>query len=164
MNEKKIIILAVIATVALIGIAVFYLSKSATPAVIVASDKVVVETDDKQYDWGSIYYNAEKAERIFTIKNAGTQILKLSNVKTSCTCTTAQIITDGGSSPLFSMHSTPGWEGQVQPGSEAQLKVVFDQAFHGLSGIGPVERFITLSTNDPKNPKIEFVLKGNVVK
>jgi len=79
-------------------------------------------------------------------------------------CTTAQVIIDGKSSPLFKMHQKSAWTGEVQPGKEAELKVIFDPAFHGPSGVGAMTRQIEVATNDKNNPKLEFMLKGVVVK
>ncbi|MDP3758522.1 MAG: DUF1573 domain-containing protein, partial [Candidatus Daviesbacteria bacterium] len=104
------------------------------------------------------------ATKTFTIKNSGTDVLQLSAVKTSCTCTKAQISIEGKTSPYFNMHLTSGWVGEIPPGKQAQLLVIFDQTFHGPTGVGPVERLVSLETNDSQNPNLEFSLKGVVVK
>lgn len=163
MNEKKLFIALTIATLLILGGSVLVLSSSGSNTITVTQN-AKAEVNEKQFEWGSIDYNGPKANKIFTIKNNGTEPLKLTKVKTSCTCTTAQIIIDGKKSPLFSMHPGSSWVGEVASGEEAQLEVVFDQTFHGPSGLGPIERYITVETNDVTNPKLEFSLKGNVVK
>ena len=90
--------------------------------------------------------------------------MQLTGIKTSCVCTKAQVVIDGKTSPYFSMHSTSSWVGEVAPGKEAQLTVIFDPAFHGPTGVGPIERLIDIQTNDIQNPNLEFSLKGVVVK
>ncbi|MBI2022646.1 DUF1573 domain-containing protein [Candidatus Daviesbacteria bacterium] len=162
MTEKKLIIAFIIGTVLILGGGVMVLNSS-TPKKITSSQSVKVETGERKFDWGQINYNGPKATKIFKIKNTGTDVLKLTSVKTSCSCTSAQLVIDDQRSPLFSMHSVSSWVGEVKPGKEALLEVVFDQAFHGPSGVGPVERIISVETNDAQNPYLEFNLKGVVV-
>lgn len=162
MNDKKIIIILIFATILIVFSGILVLNKP--PVDIKASSNAKIATQNNVYDWGEIKYEGPKATKSFKIKNSGTDILKLYNVKTSCACTSAQIKTEKELSPLFGMHSSSSWTGEVLPGKEAELTVVFDQQFHGPSGVGPVERIITLQTNDASQPKLEFNLKGKVVK
>ncbi|MDP3733539.1 MAG: hypothetical protein Q8Q91_03255, partial [Candidatus Daviesbacteria bacterium] len=90
--------------------------------------------------------------------------LKLYNVKTSCACTKANLTIDGKVSPKFDMHTKSSWTGEVAPGKDAILNVIFDQTFHGPTALGPMERLISMQTNDLSSPTLEFKLTGNVVK
>jgi len=128
------------------------------------SDQAKAEAGETNYDWGEIKINGGNAEKVFLIKNTGTGPLILSSVSTSCMCTTAQVIINGKESPFFGMHQKSSWMGEVSAGREAELKIVFDPAFHGPSGVGVMTRQIEVATNDKNNPKLEFTLKGNVVK
>lgn len=162
--NKKIIIATIIATLIILVGGVAILSKTTSSTEVTASLNAKAFTEEKTYDWGVIKYDGPKATKIFKIKNEGSNALKLSNIKTSCSCTTAQVKTDQGNSPVQGMHSTSSWIGEVKPGRQAELEVIFDQRFHGPSGVGPVTRIITVETNDAKNPKLEFTLTGNVVR
>lgn len=164
MNDKKIIIGLAVLTLVILGGGVYVVSSTSAPTRITSSQNAKVEVDQKIFDWGNIPYSGGNATKAFTIKNTGTGILKLTNIKTSCDCTKAQIAIDGKVSPYFSMHSTSSWVGEVAPGREAQLTVIFDPAFHGPTGVGPIERLISMETNDIQNPRLEFSLKGVVVK
>lgn len=164
MNDKKIIIGLVILTFFVLGGGIYVLSATTVPAKITSSQNAKAEVDKKTFDWGNIPYSGGNATKTFTIKNTGSDVLKLTGVKTSCTCTKAQIVIDNKTSPYFSMHSTSSWIGEVNPGKEAQLTVIFDPAFHGPTGVGPVERLISLETNDIQNPNLEFSLTGVVIK
>ena len=53
---------------------------------------------------------------------------------------------------------------EVKPGKTAELIVEFDPLFHGPSGIGPINRTITMDTNDANNSTLSFNLTANVVK
>lgn len=165
MNDKKIIIGFIVITLLILGGGIYILSTTtSSPVEITTSQNAKAQVDQKFFDWGNIPINGGNAIKTFSIKNSGTDILKITGVKTSCTCTKAQIIIDGKTSPYFSMHATSGWVGEVAPGKEAQLKVIFDPAFHGPTGVGPMERLISMQTNDAQNPNLEFSLKGVVVK
>ncbi len=169
MNEKKLIIGFIAATILLLGGSVVFVSSSSAPKAIQISQNAKVETPETSFDWGEIKYDGPKATKTFKIKNAGSDSLQLTKVKTSCTCTTAQVVINPSDpnakrSPIFSMHAAADWLGEVPPGQEADLVVIFDQSFHGPSGVGSIERLISVETNDAKSPKLEFTLKGNVVK
>lgn len=164
MNKKLLVgfILSILA----LGAGTVWLAGGASPkpSVLGTSGRVKTTVPETSFDWGNISYSGGKATKIFVIKNEGTDILKLQSVKTSCTCTQAQVTTEQGKSPYFSMHGTSGWVGEVGPGKEAQLEVIFDPAFHGPSGVGPITRQVTVETNDAQKPNLEFSLKGVVVK
>lgn len=163
--DKKIIIGLIVFTLLIVGGGMYFLSStSSAPAQVTASQNAKAQVVERTFDWGNIPYSGGNATKTFTIKNIGSDPLRLSGVKTSCTCTKAQVVIDGKTSPYFSMHSESAWIGEVAPGKEAQLLVIFDPAFHGPSGVGLVERLISVNTNDAQNPTIEFSLKGVVVK
>lgn len=162
MKQKIVLITIGIITFAILGAGAWLLSKP-VGVEVEKSDQAKAEVGETNYDWGEIKINGGNAEKVFFIKNAGTGPLKLSGVSTSCMCTTAQVIIDGKGSPFFGMHQKSSWIGEVPAGKQAELKIVFDPAFHGPSGIGQMTRQIEVDTNDKNNPKLEFTLKGNVV-
>ena len=108
--------------------------------------------------------NKGNVTKSFAIKNTGTGILKIFNIKTSCHCTRAYITIEGVDSPSFGMSDLSSWVGEVVGGKEAKLTVVFDPAFHGPSGVGPINRFVSVETNDRANTKLTFTLTGVVIK
>lgn len=165
MNDKKIIIGFIILALLILGGGVYILSvTTANPAQVNLSQNAKVLVDQKTYDWGTIPYSGGNVSKTFTIKNTGTDVLQLTNIKTSCACTYAQVTIDGRTSPKFGMHTTSSWVGEVTAGKEASFAVVFDPAFHGPTGVGPMERLVSVQTNDINNPNLEFSLKGVVVK
>lgn len=164
MSEKKVLVAIVVITVLALFGGVFFLSKGSTPSEITASQNAKVSVDQKAFDWGKINMQNGNVNKTFVIKNTGTETLKLNKVKTSCHCTKAQIIINGTASPSFGMNTVSPWVGEVAPGSETQLNVVFDPAYHGVGGLGPVTRYVSVQTNDASNPNLEFTLTANVVK
>lgn len=166
MKLNKLIITISILTLIILGLGVWLLSKPTAGSQLVTSVSGggKAEVPVTSFDWGTINYGGGDATAEFTISNPGAGILSLAEVSTSCMCTTAQIIINDQKSPFFGMHQKSSWIGQIPPGGEAKLKVVFDPAFHGPSGVGSVTRQIVIETSDPDHPKLEFNLTGNVVK
>src|SRR3989338_7453810 len=64
----------------------------------------------------------------------------------------------------FGMSGVSDWVGELAPGKEAKLTAIFDPAFHGPQGTGPVTRFVSVETNDKGNAKITFTLTGTVIR
>lgn len=163
-GPDKFIIGIFVATLLILGIAVFFGSRMGATPQITADSQVSVSVDSNKYDWGTIDYDKGIVSKNFEIKNTSNTALKLYNVKTSCLCTTAQFKTAEGTSKKFGMHESSSDVFEVKPGETAELIVEFDPAFHGPSGVGAVTRIITMSTNDSKNSTLTFNLTGNVVK
>lgn len=164
MNNKLGIFFVLSIIVLVVGIIWFATALTKKPTVLGISDNIKIVVPESTFDWGTISYAGGNAVKTFIIKNEGTETLKLQNIKTSCTCTKAQITIEQEKSPYFSMHSTSVWIGEVLPGKEAQLTVIFDPTFHGPGGTGPITRLVSVETNDQNKQKLEFSLKGVVVK
>lgn len=166
MNEKKLFLLIGLGTLIILITGVFFLSitNTSVPQVAASEYAKAWTLNPTSYDWGMIKFDGEKATKVFTIKNTGTENLKLYDIKTSCHCTKAHITINGKDSPDFGMSGISDWVGQVAPGKEAKLTVIFDQTFHGSSGIGPVTRYVSIKTNDKGTPEITYTLTGTVVK
>jgi len=141
----------------------FVLATNSGPAKLGGGDGQAY-TDHTSFEWGEININGGNATHEFAIENRGTGELELANILTSCACTSAQITIEGVVSPYFGMHSTSSWVGKVAPGKTATVSVIFDPLFHGPTATGPIERLISIKTNDPKNENMEFKLTGNVIK
>lgn len=163
-SEKKIFILIALVTIAILFGGVIFLSGSTDAEKVVVSANAKVVSDTDSFDWGNIPIDGGNATKEFVIKNSGTEILKLYNIRTSCHCTTAVVTITGKESPTFGMSGNSDWIGEVSPGKEATLRVVFDPAFHGPQGTGPINRYISVETNDQSMRKLTFSLTGVVVK
>ncbi len=164
MNERKIIIFCIFVTILILGGGVIFLSGSPASATISTYQNAKVSVDQKTFDWGQINMKNGNVNKTFIIKNTGTDVLKVTKVKTSCHCTKAQVTINGTTSPSFGMNTAFPWVGEVAPGNEAQLSVVFDPAYHGPNGVGPITRYISVDTNDQNNSTLEFTLTANVTK
>ena len=141
----------------------FILAANSGPAKL-ADTGAKLYTDHTSFEWGEININGGNATHEFVIENRGTGNLELANIITSCACTSAQVKINGTTSPYFGMHSASSWIGKVEPGQAATLTVIFDPLYHGPTGVGPIERLISVKTNDPQNAEMEFNLTGDVIK
>lgn len=163
-NDNKIIILVILAMGAALVGGVWFAQQSRTPVVeVVDSKNALAEVEEWVYDWGTIELQGGNVSKSFKIANTGSDPLQLSEVQTSCMCTTAEISIDGQVSPKFGMHGKSKWVGEVPPGGEAELTVTFDPAFHGPSGVGDITRQVSLKTNDVSKPELVFNLSAKVV-
>src|ERR1035437_10209917 len=163
--EKKVIIIGTIITVLILVISIVWMSSTnvEAPQVSASQNAKAYTIDATSADWGQIPMSKGDVTKIFRIKNTGTDVLKLFNIKTSCHCTKAYVTIDGTDSPNFGMSGISSWVGEVAPGKEAKLTVVFDPAYHGSAGIGPITRYTSVETNDSSNPKLTFTTSGVVV-
>ena len=110
------------------------------------------------YDFGTISMAAGNVSTTYRIKNEGVAPLTINRIFTSCMCTTAMLSTANGRKqgpfgmpghgPLKSVSA------QLAPGEVARLELVFDPAAHGPSGIGRIERVVTV--NAQGTPPLEL--------
>ena len=102
------------------------------------------------HDFGTISMAAGNVSTTYRIKNEGAAPLTVNKIFTSCMCTTATLITaNGRKQGPFGM---PGHgplkavSQELAPGETALLEVVFDPAAHGPSGVGRIERVVTVES------------------
>jgi hypothetical protein len=116
---------------------------SAAPRQVAAgTPQAKVDLPLTRWDWGTIPVRPP-VKQTFPIQNRGDKPLIISNVVTSCGCTTAELTSS-----------------VIPPGQRADLVVTFDPAFHETSG--PVTRLVWLETNDPAMPVVELRMDANV--
>ena len=99
-----------------------------------------IACDEASFDFGEII-DKEKVDHIFVLKNAGDSDLVISNVHTSCGCTTASLA-----------------KRTIAPGEPIDLVARFS-----LKGrIGHQEKRITVRSNDPVSPQFQLRLSGDI--
>ena len=128
--------------------------------------KIMVEP--MEFNAGDVSMAKGNYTTAFKIRNEGAGDLKISKIITSCMCTTARLKVDGRTSPAFGMpgHSSgaPFWQETVKAGGEGELELIFDPLAHGPEAIGPIERFIRITSNDSQNKDLDIKFSANVVK
>lgn len=98
-----------------------------------------ISIDKEVHDFGNVKQNAN-TECYFTITNTGTEPLVLSDVKPSCSCT------------------VPEWPKEpIKAGESAKIKVKYNS-----SRVGPINKTVTITSNDPVKSTLTIRIKGNV--
>lgn len=165
--DKRIATGIVIVTLIILGGAVVYGNNTPTKATVEKTQGAEIQVLEKDFDFKEIKYNDGNVSHAYKIKNTGSKDLTIANMLTSCMCTQVYLKTKTAESPKFGMkgHAAESrWTGILKPGEEGEIVVIFDPTAHGPSGVGPISRFVSMETNDPENPYVEFSFNGNVVK
>ncbi|MDF1498639.1 MAG: DUF1573 domain-containing protein [Patescibacteria group bacterium] len=129
-----------------------------------------LKISEKSYDFGDISMANGLAKHNFEIKNEGDGILEISNISTSCMCTTVTLEINGKKSPEFGMSghgSNPVfWSEKINPGETAILEATFDPLAHGPNATGPITREIMMTSNNNGEEKTisRIIFSGNVIK
>ncbi len=96
--------------------------------------------ENLSYDFGEIF-RGEKVAYSFRFRNAGDEILQISNVRSSCGCTAAMLSSS-----------------RIAPGDMGELQATFDSSQFN----GAVTKTISLDSNDPQKPELSFSLYGQI--
>jgi hypothetical protein len=144
MNKKAIIII-IIAIVAVLGAMAWGYAKMAGPTQAQLSGQSPLTASTTLYDFGTISMAAGTVDHVFAITNPTDQNITITNLQTSCMCTTAYIGTGSARQGPFGM---PGMGGvtdadyTIPAHSTDEIDVVFNPAAHGPAGVGDIDRTI----------------------
>jgi len=98
-----------------------------------------ISFEKEVHDYGAIAQNSD-GHCTFVFTNTGDEPLIISNAKGSCQCT------------------VPDWPKQpIAPGESASIKVKYNTA-----RVGPINKSVTLTTNDSASPTQVLRIKGQV--
>ncbi|MEG1571984.1 MAG: DUF1573 domain-containing protein [Bacteroidales bacterium] len=98
-----------------------------------------ISFENTVYDYGEIK-RGDNGDCVFTFTNIGNEPLILSNVQSSCGCT------------------TPSWPREpIMPGKKASIKVHYD-----TNRVGSISKSITVTTNG-KTDRIVLRITGNIL-
>ncbi|MFH0712673.1 MAG: DUF1573 domain-containing protein [Candidatus Jorgensenbacteria bacterium] len=108
-----------------------------------------IVSEERSFDFGTISMASGDVSHDFKIRNGSGEVVKIERMYTSCMCTAAYFLKDGGGRiGPFGMPGHGGFvpplKSVIEPGEETVISVVFDPAAHGPAGVGPVEREIYL--------------------
>ena len=163
---KSIVVIMIVLLITMLSVVGFAygFTKTSQKKVVPPSVGAQASLNRTSVEWGQIKFSGGKVKAVYRITNTGTETLKLYGATTSCACTLGTITSNGKVTPPFGMHSPMSTTVEVAPGVEAVVEALFDPAFHGPGGVGPISRTITVQTNDPANPTLNFQASGVVVK
>ncbi|MBU6501092.1 MAG: DUF1573 domain-containing protein [Patescibacteria group bacterium] len=150
-NKKTFILVTIIAVVA--GLLLFWGSHA--PAVsgkvsLLGETSAVFGQAVQEFDFGTISMANGKVEHDFSFTNSGDSVVTVNRADTSCMCTEAVLNFGGkefGPFGMAGMGFAPSINEVVPVGGEMNLRTIFDPAAHGPSGIGAIERQVTVYTD-----------------
>lgn len=111
------------------------------------------------FDFGTISMAKGKVSHSFQVTNPTDKDVTIKTLATSCMCTAAYIKNGGSRVGPFGMASmgarTKAGE-IIKAGASREIEAVYDPAAHGPAGIGPIDRFITLTESDGGTLQLEI--------
>jgi hypothetical protein len=99
-----------------------------------------IQVAEPIHDFGKLQSGEERTHE-FLIANVGTAPLEISQVRTSCGCTTTQ-----------------DWDRRIEPGATGRIPIRFDTG----SFTGTIQRTVTLVTNDPQQGQLVMQVKAQI--
>lgn len=165
--DKKFVIGIIVFVLIVFGFAIAFAGNGSSKAVVEKTLGAKIEIDHSSKDLGNIEYDKGIIPHSFSIKNVGTKDLEIANMVTSCMCTNVYLKSSEGKSEEFGMKGMTNpsdWKGIIKPGGTAEVVAEFDPQFHGPQGVGPISRTVSMETNDPDHPYVEFSFEGVVIK
>ncbi len=164
-GRVDLFVMGIIGFSVLIVVGVLFVAFNSTPASKMTTyegtqtERPELKIEKTNVDLGDMNISDKKIEEI-SFQNKGDKPLQISNVYTSCGCTSAQVVINGEESPVFSMHGNPSWMGEVAPGGKGILRVIYEPAKHPVQGKS--EKTIFFRTNDPENSEVNILLTAKV--
>ncbi len=149
MNKTAKIVLSAGVLIVVFGTLLFYAKPDGQNPVGVSGkqEQNILSADTLAYDFGTISMKNGIVKTVFKIRNTEASEIALNKIYTSCMCTEATLNIAGASEGPFGMlgHGfSRTFERTLQPGEEAELEVAFDPNAHGPSGVGRIERIVTI--------------------
>lgn len=159
MSLKLIMGFVVVSAVLLIGMSVLISAGSDKEVGEASATSPRVIAEETRIDVGTMKV-ADESTSDFMIKNEGQDPLKISGMNSSCGCTVGQFIYKDKTSLEFGMHAQSGYLGTIASGDTAIIRVTYRPS--QMPVYGPVERSVSVATNDPLNPTLTFTVAARV--
>lgn len=102
-----------------------------------------LEVIPSSHDFGEV--RLEPVDKRFQLENRGDDLLQISRVATSCSCTSAEVK-----------------DKEIKPGNSTSLTVTFDPTAMDPPIKGEVLRIIYLQSNDPDQEETKIEITANV--
>lgn len=131
--------LTILCIIANIGLSQFNLNASDVKSEKAPKIEII---GGNSYDWGKVKRTDGPLTAKIQVKNVGNDDLKIHSVKPGCGCTTAPISKD-----------------LLKPGESTTIDVTLNISKQS----GRVNKGIAITSNDPKNDKLNYMLKAEVI-
>jgi len=127
-----------------------------------------LSVSETSWNLGMISMKDGLNEKKIELKNETDSPVTVTEMQTSCMCTTATVINENGrkgpTKGMVGHGGTPRMSQVIAPGETAQLAVVYDPNAHGPDAVGPITRNVTIRTDSADQPKIDLRFSGIVTK
>lgn len=111
------------------------------------------------YNFGTISMKNGLVSHVFKLTNSADTSVHIKKIATSCMCTSAYLQSSSGEKGPFGMEGMgylPPVNETIPTGESRELKVVYDPNAHGPAGVGPIERFISLTDSAGRTLELEI--------
>ena len=127
-------------------------------------DRPQIFIEPLSYNLGKVSKSKGKLELRVKVQNKGKDVLKITDLKTSCVCTTVQLKKKKYMSPVFSTEGAEsGWEISIAPEEKGELSIITDLA-HEHVHLGTMVRTVEIKSNDPVRSLIKVEFEAEIVK
>ena len=165
MNTKnKSLIIAAVAVLGSLGLILITKPAPEVGGNFRAEVGSAIVSEERSFDFGTISMASGDVSHEFKIRNEGNEAVKIDKMYTSCMCTAAYFVKDGGRIGPFGMPGhgfAPPLRRVIEAGEEVVISVVFNPAAHGPAGVGAVQREIYLE-DESGNPVVVLGIKATV--
>jgi hypothetical protein len=141
----KNIFVTIAAAVVLIGAFTWISRPSDSPVSAGIAQGTPLAAEETFFDFGTISMAKGVVTHLFPVRGNAT----VTKLFTSCVCTTASPVINGGRTGPFGMpgHGViPQISKAVLADNEAYVEVAFDPEAHGPAGVGKIDRTVTVET------------------
>ena len=153
---KNLITFILIIAVLLVGLFLWKGKKSPATGALATlhgdTTQVSITEPIPAYDFGLVSMAKGNVEHDFAITNTTDSDITINQAETSCMCTEAFLkLPDGKEMGPYGMSGHGSSFSRsvgvaIKPGEVITVKVIFNPAAHGPTGIGKIERIVTLSS------------------
>lgn len=115
------------------------------------------------YNLGKVSKNKGELELKVKVQNKGNEVLKITDLKTSCACTTVRLKTENFETPAFGVKEVKSErEANLAPQEEGELIIVTDLN-HPHVHLGQMLRIIDIKSNDPVYSLVKVEIEAEIV-
>lgn len=144
----------------LIGGLAFLASPSGSKKSGATGTPTVLKADPTYFDFGTISMKNGVVKRAVTIQNPTSENIAITQLSTSCMCTSATLKTsDAKQYGPFGMQGhgfIPRIDATLLPNDTATVDVTFDPNAHGPAGVGRISRTVYLENSAGRPLEINF--------
>jgi len=128
----------------------------------IGKDRPQIYLELSSFNFGQVSKKQGIAKRTIGIYNKGNKDLIITDLKASCSCTTASLKVGKNKGPAFgSAGAVAGWNMVIEPNKSGELEIDFDAANPAIKA-GKISRNLVISSNDPLYAQLSIQFEAQV--